>query len=168
MFQVSRRADYAMRIMIELGQRTEDANVTAREISRRTAVPKAFLHKIVADLAKASLVRTYSGSLGGLSLAQPAANITALQIIEAIEGPICINVCLLRPHECPRDLVCPAHSLWGRLQAMVITELQQTTLAQLVIEAKNLKQRPQRSGTIPYLFPTGFEQPLPISGVTGQ
>lgn len=167
MFQVSRRADYAMRIMIELGQRGEDASVSAREISRKTAVPKAFLHKIVADLAKASLVRTYSGPTGGLALAQPAGDITALQIIEAIEGPICVNVCLLRPQECPRDLVCPAHGLWGRLQGMIVAELQTATLAELVEEAKVLKQRPQRPGTIQYLFPEGLKRVTAVQEAAG-
>lgn len=153
--------------MIELGQREENASISAREISRRTAVPKAFLHKIVADLVKASLVRTFSGPTGGLALAKPARTITALQIIEAIEGPICVNVCLVRPHECPRDLVCPAHSLWGRLQAMIVSELQTTTVAQLAEEAKTLKQRPQRPSFIPYLFPEGFDHAAVIKGVQG-
>jgi len=148
-----------MRIMVELGQREGVESTSAREISRRTAVPKAFLHKIVAELGKASLVRTYSGSSGGLVLARAASTITALEIIEAIEGPICLNVCLLRPHECPRDMICPAHSLWGRLQQAVVTELQETTLAQLAEEAKALKKQPQRPSSVAYLFPASFEHP---------
>ena len=156
-----------MRIMVELGQREENASVSAREISRRTAVPKAFLHKIVADLVKASLVRTYSGPTGGLALAQPAQAITALQIIEAIEGPICVNVCLVRPQECPRDLVCPAHSLWGHLQATIISELQAATVAQLAEEAKSLKQRPRRPSTIPYLFPESFDRAVTLQEIQG-
>ncbi len=166
MFQVSRRADYAMRIMVELGQREEGASMSAREISQHTAVPKAFLHKITADLVKASLVRTYSGPAGGVILARPPASISVLQIVEAIEGPICVNVCLIRPHECPRDRLCPVHTLWGRLQAMIVAELQQATLAQLVVEARLLKQRPQNSQPASNLFLGNFEHLLTVSSMT--
>lgn len=163
MFQVSRRADYAMRIMVALGQREEGASLTAREISRHTAVPKAFLHKITTDLVKASLVRTSSGTTGGLALARPAASITVLHIVEAVEGPICVNVCLVRPRECPRDLICPAHSMWGRVQAQIIAELQATTVAHLAAEAHLLKQvhRPRSNA---YLFPASTESPLAAGG----
>ena len=165
MFQISRRVDYAMRVMVELGQREAGAIVSTREISRRTAVPKAFLHKITTDLVKSSLVSTSSGPMGGLALAQPSSEITVLQIIEAIEGPISINVCLVRPHECPRDMVCPVHGLWGRLQTALVAELQIVTLEHLAAEAKNLKQHPQRPSYVSYLFAETNEQAVTMGGI---
>lgn len=112
----------------------------------------AFLHKIVRDLVRAGLVRTYPGPSGGLELGRPAATINLLGILEAIDGPVCLNMCLLRPKECSRDLICPAHRFWGRLQAKVVQEMEDATLDSLVAEASELKRRPQRPD-LPYLFP---------------
>ncbi len=152
MLQISRRTDYAVRIMIELGLHLEGESLPSRQVAKKTGVPKAFLHKITADLVKANLVRTFSGPNGGLALAQSKEDITLLHIVEGIEGPICLNVCLLRPHECPRDQLCPAHSLWGRLQTLVTEELQAVTLQQLVNEARKLRQHPLHlRDEIPYL-----------------
>jgi Rrf2 family protein len=161
MFQVSRRADYAMRMLIELGVQKTGTCLSAQVVSRRTAVPKAFLHKITADLVKAGLVRTIAGSQGGLSLACSAKEITVLNIVEAVEGPICLNSCLLRPHECPRDLICPGHGFWGRIQNMLVAELKATTLAQLAEEADELRQEPGRPDYISYLF--GQEKEIPLA-----
>ncbi len=152
MFQISRRTDYAVRIMIELGLNTQGVCMPSRQVSKKASVPKAFLHKITADLVKASLVRTYPGPAGGLALAQPSDEISLLQIVEAVEGPICLNMCLLRPHECPLDHICSAHAVWGRIQEMLIQELQTVSLGRLVSEAQLLRQDPMRvRAEIPYL-----------------
>ncbi len=140
MFPLTRRADYAARIMLELGDKTNSGHrVPALLVAQKAGIPLAFLRKIVADLVKAGLVRTYSGPSGGLELAQPAANINLAHIIEAIEGPICLNICLLRANECPRDKVCPVHNVLGRLQANIIQQLQEVTLDKLVAEGRDLQ-----------------------------
>lgn len=155
MFQVSRRVDYAVRIMIELGMQPQGSFMSARLVSSRTAVPKAFLHKITADLVRTGLLMTQTGPSGGLALQKACDEITMLHIVEAIEGPVCLNICLLRPQECNRDRICPGHDVWGRVQSLVIAELQNTTLADLVVEAERLKQnpRPIHHGDFPYLYP---------------
>ena len=155
MFQVSRRVDYAVRIMIELGMQPSDTFMSARRVSARTAVPKAFLHKITADLVRSGLISTQTGPTGGLALQKACCDITMLHIIEAIEGPVCLNICLLRPQECNRDRICPGHDVWGRLQSLVIAELEKTTLADLVVEAGQLKKNPRPINQVdfPYLYP---------------
>jgi Rrf2 family protein len=154
MFQISRRVDYAVRIMIELGLQPSGAFLSARRLSARTAVPKAFLHKITAELVRANLIHTQTGPSGGLTLQEDISQIDLLQIIEAIEGPVCLNICLVRPQECNRDRVCPGHEVWAHLQTMIVAELRQTTLAALVSEAKRLKVQPRKTPVdFPYLYP---------------
>ena len=153
MFQINRRTDYAVRIMIELGLHREGEYLSTREVSRRTAVPKSFLHKITASLVRGNLVQTSAGPKGGLRLARPTAEINLHHILEAIEGPIILNTCLIRPGECSRAHVCPGHSFWGRLQIMIVEQLQAETLEKLAAEAERLKQQPLRREDIPYLFP---------------
>lgn len=151
MFQISRRVDYAVRIMLELGLQAEPC-VPSRLISRRTNVPKAFLHKITADLVKANLIQTQAGPNGGLRLNRSLTDINLHEIIVAIEGPICLNTCLIRPQECERDEICPAHDFWGALQTSIVAQLQAVTLDRLVADAQELKKRPRQREHIPYLI----------------
>ena len=153
MFQISRRVDYAVRIMIELGMQSPGAFLSARRVSARTAVPKAFLHKITADLVRANLIHTQTGPSGGLALQRDVKEITLLDIVEAIEGPVCLNVCLIRPQECNRDRFCPGHEVWGHLQLMIVDELRNISLSTLADEAKRLQKQPR--GVLvdfPYLY----------------
>lgn len=152
MLQISRRADYAVRIMLELGLHDSDETLSAAELAERAGVTKAFLHKIVADLVKAGLIVTYKGPAGGIMLAQPPYEVSMLDILEAADGPICLNACMLRPHECPRDVLCPAHRFWGRLQSIVIDELKNATLDALVAQARGIKERREPPTNIPYVL----------------
>lgn len=144
MFQISRRADYAVRIMIELGLLADRERISSRDISRKTGVPKAFLHKITADLVKANLVSTYAGPAGGLMLRQPREQVNVLQILEAVEGPICLNICLLDPNECARQSICPAHDFWEILQIDISKQLKAMTLSKLVAGALELRKNPRK------------------------
>ena len=152
MFQISRRVDYAVRMMIELGLQPPGSFLSARRVSARTAVPKAFLHKITADLVRANLIHTQTGPSGGLAL-RDVNEINLRHIVEAIEGPVCLNVCLIRPQECNRDRLCPGHEVWGNLQMMIVAELENTLLAVMVNEAKRLQEQPRTALVdFPYLY----------------
>jgi len=142
MFRLSRRADYAVRTLLELAA-AEGDRLTAQLVAKRGSIPLPFLRKVVADLVAAELVETQPGPTGGLSLTRPAAGISVLDAIEAIEGSVCLNACLLRPDECPRDRICPAHTFWGRLQAMVVAELRAANFALLAEEYRQLRGHPR-------------------------
>jgi Rrf2 family iron-sulfur cluster assembly transcriptional regulator len=153
MLQISRRADYAVRVMLELGSQPEGTLISGIDLSRRIDVSKPFLHKIIADLAKNGLVRTHKGSLGGLAISRPAHMINMRQILEAVDGPICLNICLLRPSECPRDTTCPGHEFWGQMQMNLIQQLEETTLDDLITRGRELAQHAQHDRDIPYVYP---------------
>ncbi len=152
MLQISRGADYGVRIMIELAAQLDDRLLSAGDLAARTGVPISFLHKITGSLARAGLVSTYKGPSGGLRLARPAAQVSLLDVLEAVDGPVCLNACMLRPHECPRDTLCPAHTFWGRTQALLIRELRAATLDGLAAEALALRAQPRHDDGvgIPY------------------
>ncbi|GAB4421986.1 MAG: Rrf2 family transcriptional regulator [Anaerolineae bacterium] len=153
MFPLTRRADYAVRIMLELGDKAESGQRTpATQVAQKAGIPLAFLRKIVVDLVRVGLVRAYSGPTGGLILAQPTETINLVHILEAIEGPICLNICLVRPKECPRDQICPVHGFLGQLQTNLIQQLQAATLDKLVAEKRELERRPGASKTQITLF----------------
>jgi Rrf2 family protein len=80
-----------------------------QEIARAQYVPREYLAKIIQKLAQAGIVTTHRGVGGGITLARPPEEITLLDIVEAIEGPVALNSCFIRPGECPRESYCAIH-----------------------------------------------------------
>ena len=136
--QLSRHADYALRIVLDLAPGSFSR---IADIARRRRAPSAFLAKIVRNLVRAGLVRSLRGRNGGVALARPASQITVLQVIEAVDGPLALNRCVPGGGGCPLSGSCPAHPLWMKLQKMVADELRAVTIESLPREVgKNKKQ----------------------------
>ena len=130
--QLTLKGDYAVRVMVDLASQPRNATVRTEELGHRTGIPHAYLSKIIQALAHACLLRTQRGTRGGITLLEEPRAITLRQVIEAVEGPIYLNRCLIRPGQCPRDSFCPVHPVWGRIQALVIRELESVRLNDLV------------------------------------
>lgn len=145
MLQISRRANYAIRAMLMVGELGPDEWIPVKDIAREMYVPEPFLHKIATDLMDAGLINTQSGPKGGLKLARGAHKINLYQILEVIEGPLSINICLLNPNACPRITICPTHGVWQRLQDSMQEQLRSVSLAELVKEAQVLRQSPRKT-----------------------
>jgi len=129
--KLTREADYAVRVVVELASRPPAAIVPSRAIAEQQQIPGAFLAKVVCGLARAGLIRTLRGSGGGLQLARPAAETTLRQVVEAIEGPIRLNRCLREPGACPLQSRCQVHGVWRRVQELLLRELDAVTMAEL-------------------------------------
>ena len=135
--ELTLKGDYAVRVVVELAAQPPDATVKSGDLCRRTGVPPAFLSKIVQTLAHAGLVRTRRGALGGVALLRAPRRISLRDVIEAVEGPIHLNRCLVRPGLCPRDRFCPVHSVWARIQALVTRELESVCIEELALASRN-------------------------------
>jgi Rrf2 family cysteine metabolism transcriptional repressor len=86
--RVSTRAWYGLMAMVELGLRERQGRVQVREISESQGIPEEYLEQLMMPLKRAGLVRSQRGVRGGYTLARPASQITVLEILEALEGPI--------------------------------------------------------------------------------
>ncbi len=131
MLRISRRTDYAVRVMIAVAQEPYGTYLPAPRIGREMVIPHPFLVKVVGDLKRGGLIATATGRNGGVALARPAGTITLRHIVEAVEGPIVVHPCLVRAGECPLDDLCTAHPVWERLQLVLQTELEAVSLASL-------------------------------------
>lgn len=129
--ELTRKGDYAVRVVVDLATHPPEAVVRTRDVGRRTGVPPAYLVKIIQALAQAGLVRTRRGALGGVTLGRAAEAINLRQVIEAVEGPIYLNRCLVRPRLCPRDRFCSVHPVWARIQTVLTRELDATCIEDL-------------------------------------
>ena len=131
MITISHETDYACRVILHLAMLPPGERVTAQEIAKRRIVPRALIRRVVTRLGAAKLVTTTRGSGGGLALARPASEITLLNVVEAMEGPIALNRCVIYPRECPLVKVCPVHEAWTKARAALVNELSAAIFDQL-------------------------------------
>ncbi len=130
--RITRRADYAVRTMLEVAGKGVGAVALTGEVAARQGIPAPFLAKIVLALTRAGLLKSYRGAGGGIVLARPAEQISMLDIVEAVDGPIAMNRCVLWPEECERSGSCPAHPVWVGARLLLTEYLSGITLAGLV------------------------------------
>lgn len=145
MFQISRKADYAIRGMVYLAGRPENEVASIRDIAAFAEASQTFLAKIFQQFNKLGIVRSYRGTGGGFLLGRPAKDISLLDIVEAIDGPVLVNSCILGEGTCSRDETCPAHPVWKEVQQEIRKMLSAVTLERLVAE---MPERPA-SGVSP-------------------
>jgi Rrf2 family protein len=130
--QITRQADYAVRAVLYLTRLGPGEHTSTAQIAREQKIPPTFLAKIVSQLSAAGLLRATRGAHGGVALARPANDISLLEIVEAIDGPIVLNECVLDPGTCPLGDICTIQSVWCEAQAALVTRLSQTKFGQLV------------------------------------
>jgi Rrf2 family transcriptional regulator, iron-sulfur cluster assembly transcription factor len=129
--EITRQTDYAVRALTYLAGLPRDSRVSTSTISEAEKIPLPFLTKVISHLVKAGLVVTNRGMGGGVSMARPSEEITLLEIIEAVEGPVLFNRCLLREGVCDLEPQCAAHDVWATIQARMIEELSSVTVNRL-------------------------------------
>src|SRR5689334_13103937 len=130
--QITRQADYAVRAVIYLARCGSETPVPTAEIAEAQKIPVTFLTKIVSQLSAAGILHTTRGARGGVVLARSANNISLLEIVETIDGPVLLNTCVLDPVSCPESLNCPVQHVWCQAQADLIMTLERAKLGQLV------------------------------------
>jgi Rrf2 family protein len=134
--QITRASDYAVRVMIHLAGLPPGATVRQPELSAATEVSGHFLSKVLQQLVRARLIRSQRGAGGGYAMTIPAASISLLEVVEAIEGPVRLNQCIEEGPSCDRKTWCPAHQVWAQAQAAITTVLGGTSMAALAARAK--------------------------------
>jgi Rrf2 family protein len=125
--QITRQADYAVRAVLYLAQLGSDQRAATSQIAQEQRIPPSFLAKIVSQLSVAGLLQTSRGARGGVSLARPPEQISLLEVVEAIDGPILLNECVSPSGACMFGEVCPMKPVWCDAQAELVFRLRATT-----------------------------------------
>jgi len=133
MFRISRRLDYGLQLMIALAQETENRAQATAVLAEKLQIPLPFLHQIGRSLIQGRLIKATPGPHGGLRLNLPADDITLLQIVETLEGPICLSPCQ-DGEPCLRQENCMANPVWAELQARLIDYLGSVRLSDLATQ----------------------------------
>src|SRR5512143_953866 len=121
--QITRQADYAVRAMVYLAQLGAERRAATSQIAQEKQIPPSFLAKIVSQLSVAGLLQTSRGARGGVSLARSPQEITVLDVVEAIDGPISLNECASCGGVCTFGDDCPMKPVWSETQSELVNRL---------------------------------------------
>lgn len=131
--QITRQADYAVRAVLYLAGLNNGRRAPTSEIAREQRIPPSFLAKIVSQLSVAGVVQTSRGARGGVTLARSPGDITLLEVIEAIDGPILLNECVEDPSVCYFGDDCPVQGVWCDAQSGLVQKLRTTNFMGLAV-----------------------------------
>jgi FeS assembly SUF system regulator len=130
-FRISRLTDYGIVIMAHLADCQDDTTHNARELALQTRLPSPVVSKILKLLTRAGLLISQRGSKGGYNLARSAAEISVVEMITALEGPVGITECTIHPGACAQESSCHVRDPWQRINGAVHAALDNVTLADL-------------------------------------
>lgn len=131
LLQVSRKVDYALRAMIYLASLPDGTREPLQDVARKNNIPREFLAKILKVLGDAGLVSALRGPGGGVSIARPPAKISFLDVIEAVEGPVVLNLCLDDKKGCSQAALCTMQAVWKAGQERMLDVYRTTMLSDL-------------------------------------
>jgi Rrf2 family transcriptional regulator, iron-sulfur cluster assembly transcription factor len=129
--QLTRAADYAVRVMIQLAASPADKRVLLPDLATATEAPESFLSKVLQALSHAWLIDSKRGHTGGFKISTRGRRASMREVIEAIDGPITLNVCLVSGKSCHRKATCPAHPVWEQAQIAMLDVLSHAKIAEM-------------------------------------
>lgn len=130
--QITRQADYALRAMLYLARLETNERAATSKIAEEQEIPPSFLAKIISQLSIAGLIHTSRGAHGGVSLARKPSEISLLEVVEAIDGPISLNECVHDPGICSFGDNCPIHEVWCEAKEELVRKLRASTFDKLL------------------------------------
>lgn len=123
--------EYAIRAVLHLASQPLGSTVPIADVASAQEIPENYLRKIVGLLTRSGLCASVRGVAGGIRLSKSAEMITLLDVVEAAEGKISLNACLLGPNMCHRTPWCAVHIVWCEAQQKIREILQKKTIAEL-------------------------------------
>ncbi|MEW6509668.1 MAG: Rrf2 family transcriptional regulator [Bacteroidota bacterium] len=133
--QLTMTGEYAVRAMVYLAALPSGTIAQIQEVAREWDIPEMFLRKIIPRLAGAGLLLSQRGAGGGIALARMPEQVTMLDVIEAVEGPMYLNRCLMSSWHCSRTDWCPVHEIWCTAQEELNKVLTARSLADIAAAA---------------------------------
>jgi Rrf2 family protein len=147
--QLTRAADYGVRVMIHMATLPAHERALLPTLARATGAPQSFLSKVLQALCRAGFIVSRRGQTGGFEILPAGRKASLSKVIEAIEGPICLNLCLHSGASCKRKSYCPAHSIWVNAQAAMLGVLNTATVAELALQSAAPPPRASRAKSKP-------------------
>ncbi len=143
MLRISKLTDYATVLLAALSSEPT-APHSASGLAGRTGIAAPTVSKLLKELQRAGLVRSTRGARGGYQLARPAAEISAAEIIDAVEGPVALTECASDEGQCGLEAHCSVGHSWQQVSLAIRRSLSEVPLTQLIardarVEAPDLR-----------------------------
>ena len=129
--KLSTKGRYGVRLMVHLAMHVGEGPVFLKDIARHQDISEKYLWQLIQPLKISGLVNSTRGAHGGYTLAKKPNEISLLQIIQVLEGPICIVDCVDHPDLCKRSGHCSARELWGEISGKISEILGRVSLDEL-------------------------------------
>lgn len=137
--KISTKGRYALRIMIDLAQHTQDTAIPLKEISERQGITLKYMEQIMPLLTKAGYVRGFRGNNGGYLLSREPEDYKVGDILRIVEGSLAPIACLDDvPNRCERQDRCTTLKFWEGLWKTINDYVDGVTLADLVNDSKKI------------------------------
>ena len=140
---LSKKAKYAIKVLIALGKKVNDGPLSASQIFETEKIPKKTLEHILLELKKAGFIYSKKGMVGGYVLMKPAEEIFIVDIVRYVDGPIAMVSCASAYHyhrcdECPVEKTCSIRNLYLEIRAADLKILANTSLGNMIAKEKIL------------------------------
>jgi Rrf2 family protein len=140
-------------MMADIAKHGHGEPVPLHDVATRQNLPKMYLSQLTAPLKSAGLIKSIWGNRGGYVLNRPPAEITMLDIIEAVEGPIALLDCVVDPGLCERSDFCECIGVWRTIHETIVATLEHYSLADLISKVRPVT----RSGDLCRISPAKEE-----------
>jgi len=130
--KISTRTRYGLRLLTSLASEYGNKPVFLKDIAAGEEISEKYLSLIVIPLRGTGLITSVRGAHGGYCLARAPKLINLRQVMEAMEGEICLVDCVKYPLSCSRSAGCPTHDVWNILNARIKSTMNNITLADLI------------------------------------
>ncbi len=130
--KITAKARYALRILLDVAVYGGRKPRTIREIARSQGISEKFISRIVVPLRRAGFLRSERGVRGGLRMARFPEQITVLDVVSAMDGPVSLLECLTHPGCCARQGHCAAAEVWGQVNDRISDALRSVRLSDVV------------------------------------
>lgn len=134
--QITRATDYAVRIMIHLAGLPDGERVAAPALAQAIRAPESFVSKILQQMVQGGMITSHRGAGGGFQLSVLPEQVSLLDVVERVEGPLHINLCLEGEASCELSSWCGAHPIWNEAQAALKNVLASASIAKLAQDSK--------------------------------
>ncbi|MFA6384402.1 MAG: Rrf2 family transcriptional regulator [Candidatus Omnitrophota bacterium] len=138
MLKLSTKGRYGVRLMLDLALNYNKGPVPLHDVCKRQGISEKYLWQLINPLKNAGLVRSTRGAHGGYVLAKPARQISLKDIMEVLEGSMCLVDCTVNPSMCKRSPACVSREVWKEVSLKMLNVLESFTLEQMV-EKQNMR-----------------------------
>ena len=126
--KLTRKTDYALRLLVYLASKPEGKPVPVREVASKEELSSRFLQGVVSDLVKAEILESFPGPTGGVCLHGKAETLNFRQVFEAIEGPVSLMGCLSDSTFCESQPSCSIQHVLFEAQMAMMQVLEKYTV----------------------------------------